>query len=624
MDKPVKMQHVHSASGKVTQKELYSYEYDHAGRLLKTKHQLNGGTETLLASNSYDELGRLQSNQRNGQAKLKTDYTYNIRSWMKTISNPLFNETLYYQDAPSTPLAGYKANYNGNISAMSGSVTNAANQQEAPRSYCFGYDNLSRLTHAGYIEANKPTANFSTSYAYDSHGNITTLKRFGRTGVSSYSTIDDLTLSYQGNQLIKVEDAAPTFAISESTDFKNGSNQPIEYTYDKNGNLTKDLNKGISIISYNSLNLPVSLSIANNSGSATNRYTYSADGRKLKVEMKYGANQTKTTDYVGNVIYENGSLKRILVDGGYIENGKYDYYVQDHLGNNRVVAQADGSVLQSNHYYPFGLTFTENNTGDSKAQPYKYNGNEFDGERGLNVYDYSARYMDPALGRFMAVDPLAEKYYGVSSYAYCKNDPILRIDVDGKDDYVVNSIGRLFNITDPRNRGKSQTDNLFNIDKSKSITVHDTGLLKSMFKQQQDLKKSIPCYGVTSNIKDAASVFKFAADNTKVEWSLNLFEKEKKIIAAVATNGQEYQVQNGDAVQEKANISGDKIIEIHSHPSETGTKGGSEQDMKLANANKSAVYFKANQTLYDYNNKKSHLNTTKIKILDDFYKYLGL
>ena len=218
-------------------------------------------------------------------------------------------------------------------------------------------------------------------------------------------------------------------------DLKNGVNQAIEYTYDKNGNLTKDLNKGLSTISYNSLNLPVSLSIANNSGSATNRYTYSADGRKLKVEMKYGANQTKTTDYVGNVIYENGSLKRILVDGGYIENGKYDYYVQDHLGNNRVVAQADGSVLQSNHYYPFGLTFTENNTGDSKAQPYKYNGKEFDGERGLNVYDYSARYMDPALGRFMTVDPLAEKHHEISPYIYCAGNPIKFIDPDGRDWY---------------------------------------------------------------------------------------------------------------------------------------------------------------------------------------------
>ncbi|MFV0546257.1 MAG: RHS repeat-associated core domain-containing protein, partial [Bacteroides sp.] len=141
----------------------------------------------------------------------------------------------------------------------------------------------------------------------------------------------------------------------------------------------------------------------------------------------------KTTDYVGNMIYENGSLKRILVDGGYIENDKYYYYIQDHLGNNRVVAQTDGTVLQVSHYYPFGMTFTENNTGDSKVQRYKYNGKEFDGERGLNVYDYFARYMDPALGRFMTVDPLAEKFYSVSPYVYCGNNPINLIDPDGKE-----------------------------------------------------------------------------------------------------------------------------------------------------------------------------------------------
>ncbi|MFV0546126.1 MAG: RHS repeat-associated core domain-containing protein, partial [Bacteroides sp.] len=126
------------------------------------------------------------------------------------------------------------------------------------------------------------------------------------------------------------------------------------------------------------------------------------------------------------------SLKRILVDGGYIENDKYYYYIQDHLGNNRVVAQADGSVLQASHYYPFGMTFTENNTGDSKAQPYKYNGKEFDGERGLNVYDYSARYMDPALGRFMTVDPMAEKYPSLTPYHYCANNPLIFIDPDGR------------------------------------------------------------------------------------------------------------------------------------------------------------------------------------------------
>lgn len=219
----------------------------------------------------------------------------------------------------------------------------------------------------------------------------------------------------------------------------------------------------MNYISYNSLHLLISLSISNSFGSALNNYTYSADGRKLKAEMKYGVNRanTKTTDYVGNMIYENGSLKRILPDGGYIENDKYYYYIQNHLGNNRVVAQADGSVLQVSHYYPFGMTFTENNMGDSRVQPYKYNGKEFDGERGLNVYDYSARYMDPALGRFMTVDPLAEKFYSVSPYVYCGNNPINLIDPDGKREWPINPTykghGRshLNNYGAPRGKGRS-------------------------------------------------------------------------------------------------------------------------------------------------------------------------
>ncbi len=54
---------------------------------------------------------------------------------------------------------------------------------------------------------------------------------------------------------------------------------------------------------------------------------------KLRVEQG-----TTSRDYVGSVIYENGSLKRVLIDGGYIEGGVYYYYLNDHLGNVRVVA----------------------------------------------------------------------------------------------------------------------------------------------------------------------------------------------------------------------------------------------------------------------------------------------
>ncbi|WP_321333069.1 RHS repeat-associated core domain-containing protein [uncultured Bacteroides sp.] len=124
-------------------------------------------------------------------------------------------------------------------------------------------------------------------------------------------------------------------------------------------------------------------------------------------------------------------MKRILVDGGYIEGGAYYFYLTDHLGNNRVVANASGGIVQTNHYYPFRMSFAEGVT--TSGQPYKYNGKELDTERGLNLYDYSARLMDPALGRFSTVDPSTEKYYGISPYVYVGNNPLRLIDPDGRD-----------------------------------------------------------------------------------------------------------------------------------------------------------------------------------------------
>jgi len=145
----------------------------------------------------------------------------------------------------------------------------------------------------------------------------------------------------------------------------------------------------------------------------------------------YSTSINKKTDYVGNVIYENDNLKRILVDGGYWEDGQYHFYLTDHLGNNRVVVKADGTtIVQKSDYYPFGMSIAEN-TG-SEAQPYKYNGKELDKMHGLNLYDYSARHYDAAISRFTTVDPRAEDFYSWSPYMYSYNNPIRFIDPDGE------------------------------------------------------------------------------------------------------------------------------------------------------------------------------------------------
>ena len=140
-----------------------------------------------------------------------------------------------------------------------------------------------------------------------------------------------------------------------------------ECTYNTNGVMTKNLNKGINQIQYNSLNLPKLMDIKSLVAEARNEYIYSAAGPKLKVVKKWNPNysttpvigstintalltKSETTDYVGSKIYENRILKRILTDNGYIEAGIYYFHIKDHLGNNRIVANASASVIQRNEY----------------------------------------------------------------------------------------------------------------------------------------------------------------------------------------------------------------------------------------------------------------------------------
>jgi len=453
-NQPVLKKHVHSATGKTEQTELYTHEYDHAGRLKKTKHKLNTGGEVTLAENTYDELGRLLTNKKGGNENLKSTYSYNIRSWVKSITGNYFNQTLYYNES----YGGSAKQYNGNISAMSWKVQGESNL----RGYTFGYDGLSRLTSANYLVNGAANNNFKVqNITYDKHGNMKTLQRYGKTSASAYGLIDNLTMTYTGNQLTKSEDAIATISLTESADFKNYSNVAAEYTYNKNGAMVKDLNKGISDIKYNSLNLPLLMDIKSPVAEARNEYTYTAGGVKLKTVQKWNPNystapvigsgvnlsaltQAKTTDYVGNKVYEQGTLKRVLVDGGYIENGIYHYHLTDHLGNNRVIANASGTVIQKNHYYPFGMAFAENTVAEQGKQPYKYNGKELDQMHGLNMYDYSARYTMPELGnRFTTVDPHAENYFGWSPYHYGGNNPILNIDPDGLDYWSTNDPGQI-------------------------------------------------------------------------------------------------------------------------------------------------------------------------------------
>ena len=425
--RPLSVLHTHTDSSGYSLTERYTYTYDHSSRLTRVSHQYDNNPSVLLLEHAYDELGRLQTDKLDNGI-YATDYAYNIRNWLTGIEGGKFSQSLHYTDGLGVPC------YNGNISSM----TWKSGAGATPRGYKFSYDRLGRLTDAEYGEG--PSFSVNTNRfneqvtGYDKMGNILGLKRYGQTSATGYDVIDDLSLSYAGNRLKKVTDRSTTPAFNNGFEFKDGIDLPTEYEYDENGNLTKDLNKNITAIQYNCLNLPSRVMFANGNSIS---YLYDAAGRKLRT-VHFLEGDSVTTDYCGNVVYENGVPQILLTEVGYVSltDGKYHYYLKDHQGNNRVVVAEHGNAEEVNDYYAFGGLMSTSSR--QSVQPYKYNGKELDSKGGLDWYDYGARMYDAALGRFMKTDRFSEKYVSLSPYQYGANNPVNNIDVNGDSITVLN------------------------------------------------------------------------------------------------------------------------------------------------------------------------------------------
>ena len=146
-------------------------------------------------------------------------------------------------------------------------------------------------------------------------------------------------------------------------------------------------------------------------------------------------------------MYENNQLQFILTSEGRImmqneDTYEYQYFLKDHLGNTRITLSQNGTVLQEDAYYPFGMNIAGLSSANSSPEnKYKYNGkrctersrSDLEGEFGLDWYDYGARFYDAVLGRWHVIDSKAEKYIATTPYAYAVNIPVLFIDPDGNE-----------------------------------------------------------------------------------------------------------------------------------------------------------------------------------------------
>ncbi|WP_343617886.1 RHS repeat-associated core domain-containing protein, partial [Flavobacterium sp.] len=237
---------------------------------------------------------------------------------------------------------------------------------------------------------------------------------------------------YNGNQLTRIKEEGNNY-FGFTTQIAQ-TNTADQYSYDANGNMTRDNNKNITTITYNHLNLPAKITFAT-AGNIV--YIYNAAGQKVqKIVTVTSPASVTTTDYLGGYQYDNSSLKFFPTAEGYVEpvSGAYKYIYQykDHLGNVRVSYDKTLAIKEESNFYPFGLKQEGYNTVKTGVEnKYKYNGKELQDELGLNLYDYGARNYDPALGRWMNIDPLAEKMRRWSPYNYCFDNPLRFIDPDG-------------------------------------------------------------------------------------------------------------------------------------------------------------------------------------------------
>ena len=448
-------------------------------------HQINQLPVQLLAKNTYDPLGQLITKNVGGQDVTgstflqKVDYAYNIRGWLKSMNNTndiitendLFSFSINYQDPQNaTPL------YNGNIAETYWRTAS----DNILRSYHYQYDDLNRLTNANYQKTNSsnPVNSYWENLTYDKNGNILNLKRNGDLDANDFTiNVDDLTYTYHTtnkNRLVKVFDA--TNHPHGFKDDGNGIEDLVDdYTYDGMGNMTKDDNKGITTITYNHLNLPVTINFSGTAQSIS--YIYNALGEKVKKTVNNGVPlyQITHTDYLQDFVYTNTKLSFFPHKEGYVNAvyGKtsviggfsYVFNYTDHLGNIRLSYTWVNNALQimeENHYYPFGLKhskynsnayeFVEIENGDDyyigidpvtpgvrKVYQYKFQGQERQDELGLNWDSFKWRNYDYAIGRFMSIDPLTEEYNTWSPYTFSGNRVIDARELEGLEPYSVHA-----------------------------------------------------------------------------------------------------------------------------------------------------------------------------------------
>ena len=424
-----------------------TFSYDSRGRLLEECAYLDGARMSSVES-AYDGLGRViglsyREDIEENEYTVHNDLSYNLQGWMNGCSagyeNDFFLSRLHFDD----PLPGDAPSYTGNVSSWW--TWHDTGEDYSDNEFGFSYDHLGRLTATRSVKGGEQDL-FGEDLSYDLNGNITSLTR--REGSSEGTT---KTWSYTGNRRSR-------------------------HSYDAAGNIRSGGMPGVESITYNILDLPSSVTLSGVSDH-TVEYAYLLDGTKTAAverekitfppiipPMPLSEGETAevqaslptdlepimmrrrghvyagpfrfyVNDYDSTFVLESAAFSEGRIVRKELSNSSFIYephfFIKDHLGSVRAVVKADGEILQQNDYQPYGEKILADGHA-SGENDYLYCGKEFQSFFDLPFYDSGARFQRND-GIFLSIDPLAEKYYGISPYAYCAGNPVRYSDNDGND-----------------------------------------------------------------------------------------------------------------------------------------------------------------------------------------------
>ena len=229
----------------------------------------------------------------------------------------------------------------------------------------------------------------------------------------------------------------------------------------------------------------------------------------------------------------------------------------------RVIKDGEGTVLQRFDYYPFGSesrVWTANANPPQSALRYRFGGKEIAGQKvnltagapaaaaGSPYMDYGARLYDPRTAAWLSQDPLSEKYYSISPYAYCAGNPVNLVDFDGMDWYTITQTGEFHFI---ENRPTEDFDRLFvdftmgPPDLTTSLIIQDKSILPSLSMTKR------ASYSV--NKTEMENIFYYVADSfMEQEWGLY-------------SNGKQYAIATLGAHDKVESPFDNTIYSMHSH-----------------------------------------------------------